>query len=256
MNIFSMAITHDGNVRDNNEDNFYINGVYKQETNAARLSHLDTSERDSHVFSVCDGMGGESLGELASLRAIELLKQTPAEKLYESPEDYMQRANRLICDEIEKNNRKRIGTTASVLMIKDETCRICHIGDSRIYRLREGKLVQLTKDHTRVQQMIDAGIIKKEDAGKSRQKHVLTQHLGIFPSEFLIEPQMIIDEDVRNGDLFLLCSDGLTDMLTDEQIGAQLVSSENVSDIATALIQSALDQGGKDNITVVVVKTV
>lgn len=256
MNVLIAGLSNRGRIRLNNEDNFFINGSFKSDVMIQNFSCESMVQCSIHVLAVCDGMGGESKGELASLRAVELLNQMSAENLYSIPSDYIQQANRLICNEIEKNNRQRMGTTASVLMIKDNKCRICHIGDSRIYRLRDQNLMQLTKDHTRVQQMIDAGIIKKEDAGKSRKKHVLTQHLGIFPSEFLIEPQVIIDEKVLSGDLYLLCSDGLTDMLTDKEIESLLLCSESVTQIATTLIQAALEYGGKDNVTVVVVKII
>lgn len=253
MKVYTAAITDAGKVRANNEDNFLVNGIYKQDTNLQAFSYRDATQKDVHVFAVCDGMGGESLGELASKETVKILGALEAPSVYKKLELMMQKANEKICQMIRKNAGRRIGTTASVLVIRNGFCSICHIGDSRIYRLREGNLVQLTKDHTRLQQMIDAGIIKKEDAGKSQHKHVLTQHLGIFPQEFIIEPQLIQNLPVQGGDVFLICSDGLTDMVSDHEIREIIIpcQEQNIGKIAETLVAEALSKGGKDNITAI-----
>ncbi len=256
MRIESAGGTHIGKVRENNEDNFFINGIYKEEMSAAMRAAEDFEERAQYLYAICDGMGGEAQGELASLMAVEILSEyleSPLEDIYSV---YVEETNLLICEEIKQNGGRRIGTTLALLMIDECGAVVCNIGDSRIYRYREGQLLQLSHDHTRAQQMVDAGILNEEAARTNKQKHVLTQHLGVFPEEFILEPY--VDDNVRlqEGDIFLLCSDGLTDMADDERIQSIIeeYKDELPKIIVGELVREALWAGGKDNVSVIIIK--
>lgn len=255
MKITSAGGTHVGNVRSNNEDNFYINGYYKENPDENIKAAADDEEREFYTYAVCDGMGGESFGEIASLKALEALPAYDDTQLEHRLDEYVQDANGRICREILESG-KRLGTTLALLRIEQETAAICNLGDSRIYQVREGRLRQLTKDHTQVQQMVDAGVMDREQARESKKKHVLTQHIGIFPDEFILSPYIVTDIEVGSGDLFLLCSDGLTDMLDDEDILSCMASyqDEQPEAIVNKLVLMALEKGGRDNVTVIIVK--
>lgn len=255
MKITSAGGTHVGNVRSNNEDNFYINGYYKENSHENIKAAEDDAERTFYTYAVCDGMGGESFGEIASLKALETLPEYDEIGLEEQMEEYVQDANGRICQEIQESG-KRLGTTLALLSIAQGTATICNLGDSRIYQVRKGRLRQLTKDHTQVQQMVDAGVMDREQARESKKRHVLTQHIGIFPDEFILSPYIVTDLRVEPGDVFLLCSDGLTDMLEDEEILACVTAyqDEQPKVIVTKLVLKALEKGGRDNVTVIIVK--
>ena len=256
MKIESAGGTHVGKIRINNEDNFYINGYYKKDVTENIKAVEDDIDRLYYTYAICDGMGGESLGELASLRAMEVLKAYDSDNLQHLIKQFVDEANWKICREIEANSGKRIGTTIAMLNINQESAEICNVGDSRIYRFRKDRLEQLSQDHTRIQNMVEAGIITREEAETNKMRHILTQHLGIFPNEFVIEPYISKDIHLQKGDIFLLCSDGLTDMVGDFDLekSIQTYSGESPKKIVHELVCQALEAGGKDNISVIVAK--
>lgn len=255
MKIISAGGTHIGNVRTNNEDNFYINGYYKNDPYQDIEAAEDDAQREYYTYAVCDGMGGECSGEIASLKSLKALRSFDGPGLGEVMNVFTQEANEQICKEMQQSGR-RMGTTLALLHIDRDLASICNIGDSRIYLLRGRHFEQLTKDHTRVQQMIEAGIIDREKARANKQRHVLTQHLGIFPEEFILDPYIVAGLPIKPADLFLLCSDGLTDMLSDMEILSCLTLCQNELPkvIVHRLVTTALKKGGKDNISVIVVK--
>lgn len=163
-------------------------------------------------------MGGKAQGELASLIAVRALKPCSIKQVQEMAPVSIQMANTKICDEIEKNNGKRMGTTLAALYIENDKAVCCNVGDRRVYRMHEGKLTQLSVDHNQVSQLVKAGILTKEEARKNKNRHVLTQYLGIFEEEMLIKPAFSEEITLDDGNVFLLCSDGLTDMVNDEEI--------------------------------------
>ncbi len=255
MKIESAGGTHIGKVRANNEDNFYINGYYKKNTEVSVKAAEDSIERDWYTYAVCDGMGGESRGEVASLMALEILeKQDQSNTAFFS--EYVQKANETICEEMRLCGGNRMGTTLALLHLKEGHAAFCNLGDSRIYRWREGTLTQLSRDHTRAEQLVRAGILSEKQARNSDQRHILTQHLGVFQEEFLLEPETGRDLVVRKKDIFLLSSDGLTDMLDDWELEALLTDyqDESPKKMVNELICRALDKGGRDNLSVIVVK--
>ena len=251
--INSSVISYIGSVRKTNEDNFYMNGRNKTDSTTMEL-YFDEQQRDSYLYAVCDGMGGEHLGDLASLIAVETLKQYQTTDIQQTLGDYIQNTNKIICNEIKKNN-VRIGTTLALLYICDNKAISYNIGDSRVYHIRHKKLTQISEDHTEAQQLVKMGIINKEDACSHKTKNKLTQHLGIFPNEFIIEPFISSEIEIIKNDVFLLCSDGFVDIISDIDIPEILSVYENnfvvLTEKLTVILQNTIL---KDNATVVIVK--
>lgn len=255
MKIESTAITHVGLVRSNNEDSYYINGKYKSNNNAAAEGYTDTRQRASNLYAVCDGMGGENFGELASMIAVKTLAVYQTSDIRHTVSEYIKRANKYICIEIERNRGLRIGTTIAILYLHKNKAISYNVGDSRVYLLRKGDLYLISEDHTEAQHMVKMGLISEEEAINHKSKNRLTQHLGVFPHELIIEPYASQEIKIKKNDIFLLCSDGLTDMVSDDEIREILsINDADTTDIAKELAATAQTYGGKDNTTVIVIK--
>lgn len=252
MKIESIALTDSGRVRRNNEDNFFLCGKIKEDTETTSLECACNEQSDTYLFGVCDGMGGAQYGELASLIAVKsmLMCQKQFDSLYT---ECISTANTQICREIERRDVKRIGTTFAALSIRGGIARAYNIGDSRIYLNRGNELSQISVDHTLVQMLVNQGIITKEEAKTHRDRHIITQHLGIFPEEMLLEPYAAEPLTIADGDIFLLCSDGLTDMVDDNKICEILSADDTLENKAHTLLDTALTNGGRDNVTLVLV---
>ena len=260
MGVFQLegyALTHEGNVRGNNEDNFYLFGTYKKDVNEKRMTYTDTASCEDVLVAVYDGMGGEEAGEVASLTAAENTKPCTFDSIEKNAVEQLISINDIVCEKI-RDRGSRMGTTAVQLFFGGGKARCVNIGDSRAYLLRDGWLKQLSVDHSEGQRMIDMGIKTPEEARKSKNWHELTQHIGIFPEEFGIEPYVGEEIELQKGDLFLLASDGLTDMLEDEQIKEVIMSlvekGNGLKEAAEKLLENALANGGKDNTTIVLVR--
>ena len=251
---------HTGRVRTTNEDNFYFAGevLSAQNSGTPEILTVRQSLEKSVCFGVFDGMGGEAYGEIASAIAAETLNEYCQEMMEGhadfSIDSFSQKANTRICAEIEKHDNRRMGSTFSLLHIQKNTAYAHNIGDSRVYLSRGNKLTQLSQDHTQAGRLVDMGILTTAEARSHSERHKLTQHLGIFPDEIIIEPFGAAPVSIANGDTFLLCSDGLTDMLEDEKIAAILVRHPHPKDAVEELAKTALLNGGKDNITVIVIR--
>jgi len=235
---------HIGKVRLNNEDNFYFDSKILPPVNSGAAEMLSMRQLLMHpvCFAVFDGMGGEKHGEQAAYIAAKTLAEqlrdcaaAPSELLTASCEI----ANDRICVRSAECGGDRIGSTAAILYVHGDHLWLCNIGDSRIYRLRDDIFTQRSQDHT------DALF------GARKQSPMLTQHLGIFPHEMLIEPYLA-EEDISAGDRYLICSDGLTDMVADDEIALCLRECDCVKNCVDSLMKRALERGGRDNITVVV----
>ena len=249
------ALTHEGNVRGNNEDNFYLFGTYKKDVNEKRMTYSASIGDEDAIAAVYDGMGGEEAGEVASLMAARKSAAYPMEEVRKRSEELIISVNDEVCEKIRERG-SRMGTTAVQLYFGSGKACCVNIGDSRGYLFRNGQLKQLSVDHSEGQRMIDMGISTPEEARKSKNWHTLTQHIGIFPEEFVIEPYVSEQIVLQDRDIFLLCSDGLTDMLSNVQISSILEKNENrgLKETAEDLLQAALANGGKDNTTIVLVK--
>jgi protein phosphatase len=202
------------------------------------------------VFAVADGMGGAKAGEVASRIATEAFSGEPDAEA--SPErrlvEIAREANRRIHELAKRDEARRgMGTTLTAAVVHDEEVSIGHVGDSRAYRLREGKLEQLTRDHSLVAELERSGQISAEAAEHHPQRSIITRALGP-------EPEVEVDTYTisgRPGDVYLLCSDGLTSMISDEDVATILRQSDSLQEGADALVRAANQSGGKDNITVV-----
>ena len=202
------------------------------------------------VFAVADGMGGHLAGEVASRMAIEAVQRMAREN--ERPgiaalREAVACAHETILahaqDHIECAG---MGTTLSVLWLGENYAYIAHVGDSRIYRLREGSLTQITQDHSLVEELVRAGLITREQARTNPRRNIITRALGTHGEN---EPDLLVT-DVQDGDVFLLCTDGLTGMVPDDEIERTLRDC-GIEAAADRLLALALDAGGRDNVTLI-----
>ncbi len=233
-----------GRVRENNEDKLEY---YLCETDA----QLATK---GLIFVVCDGMGGHEAGQIASELAtktfIDVYLNHPSERPDEAARSAVMAANRFVLDVARAvPSRRGMGTTLSALMIVQDRAFIAQVGDSRVYRLREGELTPMTVDHTWVEEAVRSGMMDRETAEQHPYRHVLTRAVG---TEQDVAPDIFQDE-VKVGDVYMLCSDGLTNHVTDEQLPG-LLAEGGPSQIAWNLVSHALVGGGSDNATVLVVR--
>lgn len=248
--VTAYAASNVGKKRQNNEDDYYIN---QTTVHSQTVVHSDLYKGTDFLGSVCDGMGGEASGEVASQITVETIGQFEY-KLKESGfsdetiNELVNTANDKVCQKIVQE-KKRMGTTFTLLGVQDDVVTIANVGDSRIYQYSNGVLKQVSHDHTEAQTMVDSGLISQEEAMALKEKHRLTQHIGIFPYEMIIEPY-IVRTDAKANDRYLLCSDGLTDMLSKAEILSVMEKDLPLEETGGLLIDSALRNGGKDNVTV------
>lgn len=236
-----------GNFRENNEDNLYVNGTYLEVNHTDRSFEYKCKTESAAVFGVFDGLGGEEKGEEASFRAAEALDKA------ENMEDYFNIANNSVCS-IEKSDKsKQIGSTAAIVSISREGFIAANIGDSRIYYIRDNNISMLSVDHTMVETMIASGVITREDAEKNPYKNCLTQCLGMSEEEMIITPYISKMYDYKKGDIFVICSDGLSGVLSAEEILKIIRENESSVNIAEILTDKAYENGTRDNTTVIVI---
>lgn len=253
MNLLVTAIGYSnvGVRRKNNEDNFNISGIT---VNSANDKKAFLKKNSSTVVTLCDGMGGEASGEVASQTAVIDMEQYNGRIVENFNDDSILEAifsaNDKVCEKMAEL-KKYIGTTLVILAFKNENVIIANVGDSRAYLFRSEELNQLTVDDTEAQRLVNAGEISSSESMKIPEKHKLTQHLGIPRDEMIIEPHFC-HLHVKNGDRVLLCSDGLTDMVTEDEIKNIMFKTQSTEECVDKLVQTAIDNGGKDNVTVVV----
>ncbi|HEX8282969.1 MAG TPA: Stp1/IreP family PP2C-type Ser/Thr phosphatase [Pyrinomonadaceae bacterium] len=230
-----------GCVREINEDS----GRLLRPSDPALLASKGT------LLVVADGMGGHSAGEVASQMAADVVcrlyyasPEAPGEALRRSVEE----ANRRIHAAAAADEAKHgMGTTCTALALCAGVAYAAHVGDSRLYMLRAGQLYQLSEDHSAVNEMVKMGIITKEQARTHEDKNVILRALGTSPE---VEVSTVEPWGVREGDQYLLCSDGLYDLVTDDEIAAALTEAEDTHAAGERLIATAKGRGGHDNITV------
>ena len=250
MKIVVGAKTDRGMVRENNEDTFAVDESLK-------------------LFVVCDGMGGQAAGEVASQMAVDLVLQHLREAAHnpvlamvgEYKPEFSRQTNRLasgirlsnreIHDAAEKQlATSGMGSTVVAAQLTGNVLSISHVGDSRIYLLRKGELQQLTQDHSLVMEQVRQGLLSREEAEQSELANVIIRALGA-------EPEVEADMDelwVNQGDQILLCSDGLTRMVSKPSIAQILTDTETAQQASDRLVEIANDNGGEDNVTVIVVR--
>jgi len=215
-----------------------------------RVANEDAYLMESPVFAVADGMGGAKAGEVASEMAVDAFRTALDEEA--APEKRLEtvarEANRRIFETAQADESRRgMGTTLTAALVGDGDLAIAHVGDSRAYLLRGDRLEQLTRDHSLVAELERTGQLTPEDAEHHPQKSIITRALGP-------EPDVEVDthtHTARPGDVYLLCSDGLTSMLSRDELAGLLRSAGSLQEVAEALVRAANQSGGKDNITVV-----
>ncbi len=222
------------------------------DTGRVRRANEDAHYARAPLFCVADGMGGAQAGEVASGIAVATLADGLDESL--APEQRLAKVVRDANREIHSRSLTEadlhgMGTTMTVLLLGDDEVTIAHVGDSRTYRLRDGELKRLTRDHSLVGEMVRRGALTDEEAEQHPQRSILTRALG---------PDANVEVDVhthgaRDGDTYLLCSDGLTTMVSDDAIHEVVSGSQSMQDKARELVRRANANGGTDNITVVAV---
>lgn len=256
MELHVAGICHVGKLRDNNEDNVYINGAYRTDPDQKIKALEDKIHSSWSVCAVFDGMGGECNGEAASLKAAEVFDTWEPSLDPHDIEEIFLKASDDIYDSIPKYRGQHSGTTAAVFVSDGKHAAACNIGDSRIYRYRNGCLEQLSRDHTSAQRMIDMEIRRTGHAEAAGQKGKLTQYLGVPRDEFQIEPFIYQDIELRHGDIYILCSDGLTDTLENEELKCVIerYAGQDIRVSAAAAVKASLDNGGRDNVSVIVIR--
>ena len=240
MKLLYAARTDVGMIRSGNEDNFAV------DANVER-----------GIFIVADGMGGHAAGEVASEMAVQIVQRELSPVVTLEGDDVaklvgntLRKANRAIHDRtLTEVDKQGMGTTASVLLISGTRYLIGQVGDSRVYLMRDGALSQITKDHSYVQEQVDAGFLTPEQARYHPYSNVITRCVGASPD---VEPDSYRGE-ARAGDLFLVASDGLTGMVDDRRLGQLLGSRAEPDRKVQALISEANGRGGLDNITAIIV---
>ena len=230
---FTGVSTHQGQVRDHNEDGWFASD-------------------EQGLWAVADGMGGHENGEWASGCVVEALGKLRLDGEFEQSCRQIAEALHEANDDIQKEssaNGKQMGTTAVVLFVREARFAVLWVGDSRAYLLREGELHQLSKDHTQVQEMVDLGMLEADQAHLHPMRHVLARAIGVTAE---IQVDVIVDE-IESGDTFLLASDGLHCCVGDDAIGRMLAGA-SLDTVTNDLVNESLDRGAPDNVTVVAVR--
>jgi serine/threonine protein phosphatase PrpC len=245
--ITSVALTDTGKIRDHNED-------------------MIGAEADIGLFVLADGMGGYNAGEVASGIAVKTITNLVRDAIgredlaAHDPATGLSRPSIILRDAIHRANKiiyhtsktqpqcEGMGTTVVACIFHDNRISIAHVGDSRLYRLRDNRFEQMTLDHSLLQELVDRGFYSQEEAQRATNKNYVTRALGVEQS---VDVE-INEQPVLKSDYYVLCSDGLSDMIEDEDIHLTISTfSANLDTVAKQLIQLSNDNGGRDNISVV-----
>lgn len=226
-----------GLARENNEDSFLV--------------------MEPHVFAVADGMGGHLAGEIASSLALEFIKVNIKQYLENNDTEsglhyLLEGVNNYIYDQAMHDEKMSgMGTTLTLAYIDDRTMFFAHVGDSRIYLYRDGVLFQVTEDHSLVHELLKNKLINEQEANNHPKKNILTRAIGTKKIMEIDTGKILL----RDNDIFVLATDGLTNMVSDEEISSIIASNDQDFDLlATELLEQAKIAGGKDNITFVCIK--
>lgn len=240
---------HIGRIRGNNEDNFYFAGKYMRQDNQGMrgILSMKCELTDSECFAVFDGMGGEASGEVAAFSAAESMKLHCCRDVFiaEAPREYLesvcQEMNLAVYRQAQELCVTTMGTTAVILYFTPDEVYVCNLGDSKAFRLRDNALMQISTD--------DLETLPSQ----LRRKPGITQYLGISPEDMKLEPH-IVKGNIRAGDIYMVCSDGITDMLSNVEIFSCLRNHISPKKSVQDLLQTAIHNGGRDNATAIVVR--
>lgn len=269
LTVKAFGVTDKGRLRPSNEDQFLIAEL----TKAMRIwrtslpePKVQFGEERGHLFLVADGMGGHRAGEQASALAVVAIEQFTLNSLkwfFDSNPAEAQRVlaqfrtalrevnTRILEESAEHSELSGMGTTLTMAYHLDAQLCVVHVGDSRAYMYRDGELRQVTQDHTLIAEMLRSGALKPEDATNHRFRHVITNVVGGNDAGINIEAHAL---EVQAGDRLLLCSDGLTEMVPHAEIVATLRTEPDPEAACATLLTRANEAGGRDNITLVIVR--
>ncbi len=223
--------SHEGIKRSHNEDTYGI-------------------DAEKHIFLVADGMGGHDHGEIASALARDYIMDGLSKQ--KNLTETIHNANdAIIACSLEKGSQLPMGTTVAILQFNQQHCYCAWVGDSRIYRFRDGELTAISSDHSYVQELVDQQLITRDQARNHPHRNVVTQALGVTDNSELNIAE--VTDDWQPGDKFLICSDGLTEEVEDTDIAAVLTQDLAPKELCDQLMIKALENGGSDNITAIVV---
>jgi len=255
------ARTDVGQVREHNEDNFLVADLSRRSRGLLEANRATVIGQQGAVFAVCDGMGGAAAGEIASQLAVDIIYERLVDGLGDRPirrDDLARRlvravesaGLRIFHEAKADRSRRGMGTTVTAAALVDEMLFFAQVGDSRAYILRGDTLVQVTRDQSLVNQLIEAGQLTEEEAETFEHNNIILQALGTSDT---VQVDLTYAE-LRKGDILLLCSDGLSGMVRFEDIRETLRSGAEPLDICKMLTERANQSGGHDNITVIVVQ--
>lgn len=250
MKISYAGYTHRGNFKPNNEDNFYLNGMLKEESKNILLKSGEC--QDAAVFAVGDGIGGEAAGEKAAFLSMSYLKDTILDGSMQMTAGYVNRMNEWLCSRQRSYKIAQMGSTLVLVRLYGNRMEFINLGDSRLYLVRGNRIRKLSEDHTEYEYLKQFDMLPKNTAALEHSKHTLMQHLGVDSGEMLLEPQIGKMEMWAN-DRLLLCSDGISDMLEDLEILAILKTPVSPEQACIALVEKAMERGKTDNLTAVVI---
>lgn len=260
LNVKVCISTHNGKVRTNNEDNFSLNGIVRK-LDENIVSVQRTISTNSLLLEVCDGMGGEANGEIASDIAVnnskDLLKHlnnTDEDHITDAVNDYVNSTNSKICAMLKNSESSRGGSTFALVYIRNKTVFPFSLGDSRIYVYTAGNLKQISIDHTLAMRKYKANIYTLEEAEQSPDSHKLTLFLGVDVNDNGLNSEVYEPFELTKNSKLLICSDGLYDMCSREEISKVL--AQDLEDHSQVLVDMALEHGGIDNITCLVAEIV
>lgn len=251
-----VALCSVGKERKTNQDNFYLNGIYKSKSEEVFFEQDIQEAAGSYIYAVVDGMGGLCYGEEAAYTAVSELKKYVDDKRKENKMISVRRAiqqmNQAVCI-LGRERKAPVGSTATILKYQNRKVRIYNVGDSKAFLFRNGSMNQLSEDHTEKESFMHM----KEEMGMTDfafSGNGLTQYLGVEEEEFLLEPSITETIEIEEQDIFLLCSDGLTGMVDTKDILQVMIEPIALEAKAKKLEQIAIDAGGKDNITILLLK--
>lgn len=279
--IKASVISNIGNVRNNHEDNFFIGnsiiepqiqeGINREDNPAIEVYEKSRNRSRNYIFAVSDGMGGHESGEVASYMAVNKIFEVQRQIVHlndivevtEVCRNSIGELNSDICKSSKGNKILRnMGATLSVLVICKNDVAILNVGDSRVYRYDGETLIQCTKDNTEGQRLIDLRLLTKEEESKFPARKALTKYLGMNVGERYLEAEVKVIEKLYGKQWFVICSDGLTDVIKDEDI-KEIIQDRfelgDIKDAETILVNKAILGSGKnkassDNVTVMVIE--
>ena len=255
------AVTDIGQLRNSNQDNFYVNGCYIDHYNvtAERFETVDSAM--THILAVCDGMGGLAEGDVAAMIGVSTLDEYSEKLLGSNSPDMASFFAKKIIDtaneRVLKRSRKlgkKMGSTFAMLVASSNYLYACNLGDSEIFLKTPYGMERLSKPQTVAQELVDSGAMSENQASRSYVRNQLSKYLGMENIRGLNPNECSLE--MRNGDILVICSDGVSDALANHSIYACLSQTRPVKEIADTIIEKALRSGSGDNLTVVVARVV